>query len=249
MTPIALTALTALAGPLQLKTTDGVAIAAESWGTGKHGVVLLHEEGADHKGWSDLATGLAKVDFTVVAVDLRGHGASGGTLDEAAWPKMVADAGAGITWLESKGIDDIHVVGAEFGANLALATAAANKSVDSVVLLSPSLSAKGLKVSASMEQLNRRPLLVVASQDDTTGARAAQLIADQTSGAKHVAIYPGNTKGRRMLNTAPDLEALMVSWMSGSFLRSNDPRAANSAAVETEVEEIETTGERFEDRN
>ena len=243
------TMITASAGSLQLKTTDGVSIAAESWGTGKHGVLLLHEQGADHTGWTELAERLAKNDFVVVAIDLRGHGKSGGSLDDAAWLKMVADAQAGITWLDSKGVTDVGIVGAEFGANLALATLAANKTVDTAVLLSPSLSANGLKVSAGLEGLARRPLLLVATQEDIAGARAAQLIADKADGAKHYALYAGNAKGRKMLNTAPELEGLMVSWLNGTFLQSNDPRAANNAAVETSVDEVESTGERFEDKH
>lgn len=249
MSWIAFALLHAHAGPLQLKTTDGVALAAETWGTGSHGVLLLHEEGGSKAVWKPFAEKLAKNDFVVVAVDLRGHGSSGGTLDDAAWGKMVADAQAGITWLEGKGVTDIGVVGSEFGANLALATLAANKDVDTAVLLSPALSAHGFKVSAALEQVARRPLLVVATQEDTSGARAAQLIANETDGAKHLVIYPGAARGQKILNTAGELEGLMLSWLNGTFLRTEDPRAANRGAVETTVDEIETTGERFEDKH
>jgi hypothetical protein len=92
-------------------------------------------------------------------------------------------------------------------------------------------------------------VLLVASRDDAAGARAAQLIHDKATGPKHLAIFDGNAKGRRLLNTAPALEGLMLSWINGSFLQADDPRGASGAAVETEIEEIETTGERFEDRN
>ena len=250
MTWIALAALSAAtAGTLQLKTVDGVTLAAESWGSGTHGVLLLHEAGATREVWRPFAEKLAKNDFVVVAVDLRGHGASGGTRDDTDWTKLVADAQAGLTWLESKGVADIGVVGSEQGANLAFATLAANRQVDTAVLLSPSLSANGLKVSAALEQVARRPLLIVATQEDSSGARAAQLIAEKTDGAKHLVLYPGNTRGQRMLNAAAELEGLMISWLNGSFLRTQDPRAANHAAVETAVDDVETTGERFEDKH
>lgn len=239
----------ASAGTLTLKTTDGVTIAAESYGSGQHGVVLLHEDGSDRSGWAELATTLAKNDCLVVAVDLRGHGASKGTIDDESYPKMVADAKAALTWLDGKGVKDVSVVGAEFGANLALAVAAANPDVDSVALLSPALSAKGLRVSSALEGLGARPVLLIATRDDPASARAASLIHDKAAGPKHLAVYDGNAKGRKMLNTAPALEGLLLSWINGSFLQADDPRAATGAAVETEIDDIETTGERFEDKH
>jgi len=240
---------TALAGTLSLQTTDGLTLSAESSGSGTHGVVLLHAAGGDRSVWTDLADTLSKSDCRVVALDLRGHGASPGTLDDAAYPSMLEDARAAITWLESKGVEDIHLVGAEFGANLALSAAAAIDSVDTVSLLSPTLSAKGLKVSSALGGIGQRPVLAVASRDDAAGARAAQLIHGKATGAKHLAIYDGNAKGHRLLNTAPALEGLVLSWVNGSFLQADDPRRASGAAVETDIEEIETTGERFEDRD
>jgi len=239
----------ASAGQISLKTTDGIMLSADTSGSGKHGVVLLHEDGGDRKAWADLAETLAKSDCLVVALDLRGHGASKGTLDDASYPKMVEDARAAITWLEGKGVEDVHLVGAEFGANLALAATAAMEEVDTVTLLSPALSAKGLKVSSALGGLGQRPVLAVASRDDPSGARAAQLIHQKATGPKHLAIYDGNAKGHRMLNTAAELQGLMLSWVNGSFLQADDPRSASGAAVETEVEEIETTGERFEDKH
>jgi len=239
----------AWAGSMQLRTTDGHTVSAESWGTGPHGVVLIHEDGGDRAGWSDLAATLSQNQFRVVAIDLRGHGATGGTIAEEDYPKMVADVAAAVTWLDSKGVDDVGLVGAELGANLALATMAANQDIDTAVLLSPSLSANGVRVSGALDKLGRRPLLLVASKQDSSGARAASLISDKAAGPKHLALYDGTAAGRRMLNTAPELEGLVVSWLNGTFLQANDPQAASRGQVDTKVDEIETSGERYEDRD
>jgi len=239
----------ALAGTLQLRTTDGKSVAAESWGSGPHGVVLIHEDGGDRTGWKDLASTLAQNQFLVVAVDLRGHGATGGTITDDDYPKMVADVGAAVTWLDSKGVEDVGLVGAELGANLALATMAANQDIDTAVLLSPALSANGVRVSSALAALGRRPLLLVATKQDTGGSRAATLISDKTTGPKHLAVYEGNATGRRILNSAAELEGLVVSWLNGSFLQANDPEAASRGQVDTKVDEIETSGERYEDKH
>jgi pimeloyl-ACP methyl ester carboxylesterase len=239
----------AVAAPVTLKTTDGIMLSADAQGSGKHGVVLLHEEGGDKGVWGELAATLAKNDCVVVAIDLRGHGASKGTLDDAAYAKMVEDVRAALTWLEGKDVADVNLVGAGFGANLALSATAAIPEVTTTTLLSPALSAHGLKVSTALTGLGQRPVLLVASRDDAGAARAAQLIYDKATGPKHLAIYDGNAQGHRMLNTAPALEGLLLSWVNGSFLQADDPRRATGAAVETEIEEIETTGERFEDKH
>lgn len=239
----------ALAGPLMLRTTDGVDVAAESWGNGKHGVVLIHGDGEDRSGWADFAGRLAQNDFTVIAIDLRGHGKTGGALAETDYPKMVADVAAAVTWLDSKKVADVGLVGSELGANLALATLAANADIDTAVMLTPSLSAHGVKVSSSLEKIGQRPVLLVASKADSGGSRAAGLIEGKATGPKHLALYDGNATGRKMLNTAPELEGLMVSWLNGTFLQATDSRAAQRAEVDTEVDEIETTGERFEDKH
>jgi alpha-beta hydrolase superfamily lysophospholipase len=239
----------AAAGPLMLRTTDGVDVSAETWGSGKHGVVLIHADGDDRSGWKDFAERLADNDFRVIAIDLRGHGQTGGTLTEADYPKMVADVAAAVTWLDGKGVADVGLVGAELGANLALAALAADEEVDTAVMLSPSLSAHGVKVSSALARIGRRPVLLVASKADSTGARAAGLIEGKATGPKHLALYDGNAVGRKMLNTAPELEGLMVSWLNGTFLQATDSRAASHAEVDTNVDEIETTGERFEENH
>ncbi len=239
----------AYAGSFMLRTTDGVDISAESWGSGSHGVVLIHADGDDRSGWADFAATLAQNDFRVVAVDLRGHGQTGGTIADDDYPKMVADVAAAVTWLDGKGVKDVGLVGAELGANLALAALAADPDVDTAVMLSPSLSAKGVRVSSALDKIGRRPVLLVASKLDSSGSRAAGLIEGKATGPKHLALYDGTAAGRKMLNTAPELEGLMVSWLNGTFLQASDSRAASHAEVDTEVEEIETTGERFEDKH
>ncbi len=243
-------ASTATAGEVSLTTSDGVHLASEAWGDGAEGVLLVHDEGRSRQDWSTLAPRLAANGFRVLALDLRGHGGSStAPAPPAEYVKMPADVVAGIGWLESHGASKVHLVGAAFGANLALQVAGSNALVSDVVALSPQLNAQGLKVSGVLAGYGERSLLAVASEDDTLSARAASYLIQQTTGPKHLQLYEAAGSGARMLNGAPDLETLVLSWLNGTFLRSMDPIAAQQANVKTgDPQQIEATGTRLEER-
>src|SRR5688500_7110769 len=57
-------------------TVDGVRIHYLRWGDGPSTIVVLHPNSHCAGVWTPLAERLAGDEFTVIAVDLRGHGAS-----------------------------------------------------------------------------------------------------------------------------------------------------------------------------
>ncbi|MBX2797204.1 MAG: alpha/beta hydrolase [Myxococcales bacterium] len=241
----------AWAGTVSLDTPDDVRLTAQSWGRSGDGVLLLHAEGRDRQDWATLAPRLAANGFRVLALDLRGHGESrlAGSLEDEDFVRMSADVVAGIRWLEARGAARVHLVGAALGANLALHTAANDPLDGSMVLLSPQLNAHGMKVSAEVPKLRDTSVLVVASQEDTLSARAAAYLAERAPVPTHLQLYQGAGVGARMLNGAPDLESLVLSWLNGTFLSSRDPTAAQQAAVKSgDLQSIEATGTKLEDR-
>ena len=246
-----LVASSASAGTVRLTTSDGVSITAEDWGAGTKGVLLVHDDGRSLQDWTTLAPRIASNGFRVLALDLRGHGASAaaGKPADAEYPKLLADVAAGVAWLQSKGATEVHVVGAALGANLVLNEAAGNQAITNVVLLSPQLNAKGLKVSDAIATYGERPLLVVASQDDTLSAKAASYLEQKAGGPKHLQLYPSAGSGARMLNAAPDLESLVLSWVNGSFLAATNGLSATEADLKSgDLGQLDTKGTRLEDR-
>lgn len=251
MTIGAWAACAALAGQVRLKTGDGVTIAGDEFGTGPKGVLLVHDEARSRADWTAFAEKLATGGFHVVTIDLRGHGASmiPSALTDADWPAMTGDIDAGVAWLRSRGATEVHVVGARTGATLALAAAAANAQIDDLVLLTPALSTHGVKVSAVLPAYPR-PVMVAVSNEDPLAVKTATYISDNATGPKRLDLFPAAGVGAVMLNKVPDLENLITAWMNGAFRATEGGIASKEAALKAgEVEEIETTGTRLEERN
>jgi acyl transferase domain-containing protein len=116
-----LAATVALAGQVELTSTDGVALGGETWGTGARGVLLVHDEARTRADWGKLGQKLGLSGYQVLAIDLRGHGASPvqSPLGED-WSALVADIDGGVGWLVAHGAKEIHVVGAGDPAGLGM---------------------------------------------------------------------------------------------------------------------------------
>jgi uncharacterized protein len=98
-------------------------------------VLLLHGFAANRRkpAYARLADGLAR-EVPVLALDLRGHGGSGGscTLGD----REAADVEAGLAWLRALGHGHVVTVGLSMGATSALHAASLGAPTDAVVAVS-----------------------------------------------------------------------------------------------------------------
>ena len=119
-----------------LTTTDGVELAA--WympGTNRAGVVVMHGAGSTRSDVLDQAAALARSGYTLVLIDARGHGDSGGTAMDFGWYGDL-DIAAGTAFLASRPQVDpgrIGVVGFSMGGEEAIGAAAADPRIRAVV--------------------------------------------------------------------------------------------------------------------
>jgi pimeloyl-ACP methyl ester carboxylesterase len=239
---------TALAGTVRLATDDGQTISGTSYGSGAKGVLLVHDRTRSGVDWENFAGRLADNGFRVLAIDLRGHGASkaaANPLEAVSWGLMEHDVDAGVAWLKKQG-SEVAVVGAALGANLALTAASDNADIAGVVMLSPGLNIEGVKVSGAIGAYGG-PLLLVASKGDLVSAKAATLLQAKAQGVGLLVLVDANGSGHRLLNTEASLEAVLVGWLNGARGEGGELARPERELSTGEIEDIETTGVKYED--
>ncbi|MGE5359793.1 MAG: alpha/beta hydrolase [Bacteroidales bacterium] len=213
----------AQATPLSFRTTDGVQIAATFYPANRKPsacVILLHALTRSRDDWQAVAARLADAGISALAIDLRGHGASGP--DPAGGPgaddlsRDVLDVQAAHAFLASRpdlGVTAVGIAGADIGANLAVVAAAATPSIRSIALLSPGLDYRNIRTEAAFKKYGDRPALLVASEEDSYATRSIRRIEKgAASGTREVRLVNGAGHGTVMLARQPDLVALLVEW-------------------------------------
>ncbi len=191
-------------------------------GTKPGGAVLLHMLNRSRKDWNEFAKKLSeKMGIFVLAVDLRGHGASTLNRDfkEEDFKNMVHDAKAAVIFLrKQKNVDGdrITLIGASIGANVALIYAAGDEKIKGVVLLSPGLDYKGVKTEEAMKKYNKRPALLVASADDDYSFKSASTLAKVAQGQRKLQEYKKSGHGTDMFagSESPKLNDLIIDWLT-----------------------------------
>ena len=215
---------------VSFRTDDGVMIAGALYLPGRPGpgIILVHALSRTHEDWNAVASRLADAGFVVLAIDLRGHGASGplpeGTTLDVLTP-MMADVSAARAFLASRREavpGRVGLAGASIGANLAILAAAADPTVRSLALLSPGIDYRGLRPEAAIKKYGERPALIIASQEDNYATGAARQLAVAGAGPgigiRDLRILNGAGHGSAMLARQPDLASSLVDWFRRTLL-------------------------------
>lgn len=126
---------------------------------------------------------------------------------------MTLDAKASVDWLRSQGATEIALVGASIGANLALRYAADDPTIRTVVLLSPGLEYKGLTTKDALERYGQRPLLIIASSEDSYAARSSTYLDGAAKGAHQLLSLTNAGHGTTMLNRDPTLQGSILGFI------------------------------------
>ncbi|RME23165.1 MAG: alpha/beta fold hydrolase [Deltaproteobacteria bacterium] len=234
-----------------LTAADGVKLHArtEPVAGSTRGVVLVHMLGRNAGDWDLFAEKLARSGFQTIAVDLRGHGDSdlaGQELSPTDYQNMLHDVNAAAGWLRDQGVTDINCVGASIGANLCLQAAAANADFVNVVLLSPGLNYKGIATPSALKEYGNRPLLIVASEEDSVSNHAAGVLLERALGQAHLETLQGAGHGSRMLNRDPGLEGLVRSWLLGTYELGNGEVVVPRPAMTVDASQMQTEGTKLQ---
>jgi dienelactone hydrolase len=220
-------ALLAIAVPLHaaqrvtFRTDDGVTLTAMWYEPSNRpgpAVILIHMLQRSRRDWEPLAQRLASDGIGALAIDLRGHGESSGQAPSAAeesatFASLLADVRAARRFLATR--SDVQqtrvgIAGASLGASLAVLHAAADPTVSSLALLSPSLDYRGLRIETAARKL-AKPVLLVASDDDFYASRSAREL-QKGAGTREVLTVSRAGHGTNMLTHAPDLVRALIDW-------------------------------------
>lgn len=120
---------------IALRAPGGPALAGLWWpaGRGTPGVLVVPGLGSRKENHADFAGATSARGMGALALDVRGHGASGGTLDG----DVIDDVLAGLEALAARGHIPLGVRGSSMGGLLALHAAARDDRVRAVVAICP----------------------------------------------------------------------------------------------------------------
>jgi esterase/lipase len=196
---------------------DGLVIAATYYGALNHpapAVLLLHQLGSNKETWQGFANRLQAAGFNVLAIDLRGHGATGGVMDWAKAPDDVSNVFAQLRTLPGVDSARVSVIGASIGANLALGVCADSGQCKSTVLLSPGLDYIGVKTADAMSRYGVHPVLIVASRDDNPSGANSPALDKLAKGDHKLQLYNGSVHGIALLDSQGDLALIILKWLA-----------------------------------
>ena len=177
-------------------------------------IVLVHGGGGDRQGTILHARMLAKAGFGVLLYDARGRGESGGQENAAGW-QWDRDVRGAVSFLTSRGIDHIGLLGLSTGAEAVVTEAASDKRVEAVVAdglqartaadashlpfgdrisIEPSFVLAGLEIRLARGEAQPRPLIVVVHE--VAGTRPLLLIATVSFEREIDRIYTRGSKAQ-----------------------------------------------------
>jgi pimeloyl-ACP methyl ester carboxylesterase len=189
---------------LEATTADAIRLRGEIVPGDETWVVLVHDEGGDIDDWRPIRAGLARRGWTVLALDLRGHGGSDG---EWSADRGHLDVDLGITLARRSGARHVAVVCTGVGGVLALRaverawTEQSFELPDSLVLISPGpldgadpMTLRGHGLSRLFVHGAADPLAddTLALQGASIGWNVTVSFATATHGAALVAELPEN---------------------------------------------------------
>ena len=203
---------------VQIDAADGLTLVGDYYSPMSESapaVLLLHMLGSDRGAWDALIAPLYDAGYAVLAVDMRGHGETGGAQE---WTLAEGDTQAWLDWLrEQAGIraDAVSIIGASIGSNMALIGCANDEACLTAIALSPGQDYRGVQPAESVASgLAERSSLLVGSYDDGRVFEDILAMVGDAQGEIGTRFYPGRVHGTGLLLTEGDpFIRMMIAWL------------------------------------
>lgn len=222
----ALSLISGCAHQSYLATSDGVKLGYDEklkFPLSSKNVLFIHGLGESYDSFYYLQKDLAKAGWSTLGIDLRGHGSSkdwkGKEIDwtqmsESGRQTMIEDVRTAIKHLKNRNASAIWLIGASFGANLALQYAVEDSSIEGIVLLSPGFNYSGIKADNLMSRYGTRPVLLAGSRDDLGTVQICEKLKALAEGEVLLAEREKSGHGSEMIITDESLRKDIVEWMT-----------------------------------
>jgi pimeloyl-ACP methyl ester carboxylesterase len=214
---------------VNLQTEDGVLIVGDYYPPVGRAiappVILLHMYRQDRSTYQPLVNPLHDAGFAVLAIDMRGHGASTRpnemnlaervkNRDAAVFNDMRYDVNAAVDWIRKQSNIDqnkLAIIGASVGCSVAMHYASTNPEVSAIVCLSPGENYMGLNSVEHIQKIKKTPILLLATEEERA---AVDTLSEKGATAKGEILAPGNIHGTRMFGEVKDIESKIVNFLT-----------------------------------
>jgi len=198
---------------VQLETDGEVKIAGTFYEGGSEGIVLLHQMDRNRNDWRDFALKLQNLNYSVLAIDFRGHGESDGNWKDFSdddFEAMGLDVEAAVRYLKQNNATGITIIGASIGANIALKYAVEH-GIRKLVLLSPGMNFHGVETEEPAKVFEGK-VLIAASKDDRYSLDSSKVLYAVIKSQKELKLYDNAGHGTKMLE-GTDLSSVIINWL------------------------------------
>ena len=192
-------------------------------------VVLLHSHGTNSGWWGDLPKSLLENGYAVLAIDLRGHGASvyNAKLSKVSWKSLTNNAYKkypddiiqvikyiGDEYHRMTFFNDWAIVGSDIGGSAGVIAAdRMDSKPKTIVLLSPVVQTRGLYIPVSIAQLDNVDFLSISSSDDAAALEAEKYL--RKFAQKEFSVYTSEAKhsGMVLIKNDPEIVPFITEWI------------------------------------
>ena len=192
-------------------------------------VILLHSLGYNSQWWENLPEELLEKGYAVLAIDLRGHGASiyNAKLSKVSWKnlknsgytKYPNDVLAVIKAVEAENTKKVFfnnyaIVGADVGASTGI-IASDNMKIrpKTIVMLSPVVETKGIYIPVSLAHLDGVDILSISGTDDFDSKKAEEYLKKFAQEEFATFVSDSRSTGMMMIKNDPSLSRLISEWI------------------------------------
>lgn len=207
-----------LVEPVTVEASDGLVLVGDYYPLSVNmqhtGVLLIHMLNSNRRAYDPLIPYLLDAGYSVLNVDMRGHGDTGGARD---WPLAEQDVQVWLDWMgEQPGLyPGVAIIGGSIGANLALMGCNASEQCVTAVALSPGQDYTGvMPENALFAAGDAWSAYLIGSHDDTYSAQSIEWFFANAPGEVSARLYPGRAHGTNLFgNELESVSHTIVSWL------------------------------------